>query len=79
MKKQAESVLNSIERKQKEALDAGKTEGIPKEVIVRYTEARKAINEATEALKVYDSYDKKENHRVVLKKKQRGLINLKFK
>ena len=60
MKKQAESVLNSIERKQKEALDAGKTEGIPKEVIVRYTEARKAINEATEALKVYDSYDKKE-------------------
>lgn len=60
MKTQAESVLISIDKKQKEALDAGNTEGIPKDVIVRYTEARKAIDEATEALKVYDSYDKKE-------------------
>lgn len=61
MKSQAESFLNSIAADQKKLLDAGKFEGIDKEVVERYKEAKANIQEATKQLKIYDSYDKQDN------------------
>lgn len=58
MKSQAESFLNSIAADQKKLLDTGKFEGIDKEVVERYKEAKANIQEATKQLKIYDSYDK---------------------
>ncbi len=58
MKSQAESFLNSIAADQKKLLDTGKFEGIDKEVVERYKEAKADIQEATKQLKIYDSYDK---------------------
>ena len=58
MKSQAESFLNSIAVDQKKLLDTGKFEGIDKEVVERYKEAKANIQEATKQLKIYDSYDK---------------------
>lgn len=58
MKSQAESFLNSIAADQKKLLDTGKFEGIDKEVVEKYKEAKANIQEATKQLKIYDSYDK---------------------
>lgn len=58
MKSQAESFLNSIAADQKKLLDTGKFEGIDKEVVERYKEAKANIQEATKQLKIYDSSDK---------------------
>jgi hypothetical protein len=58
VKKQAESVLENISAEQKKLLDAGKTTGISKTTVTAYKEVRKNIEEATAALKAYDSYDK---------------------
>ena len=48
----------NISAEQKKLLDAGKTTGISETTVATYKEARKNIEEATAALKAYDSYDK---------------------
>lgn len=59
IKSQAESVLNSIDNEQKSLLDAGKTKGIDPAIVQAYKEAKENIDKATNALKIYDSYQKK--------------------
>lgn len=59
IKSQAESALESISADQKKLLDAGISKGVPEQTIKLYKDAKKNIQEATEALKAYDSYEKK--------------------
>ena len=61
VKKQAESVIESLEPDIVNLLRAGKTEGIDSAIVEKYREAKKAIDEATESLKAYDSTDKRLN------------------
>jgi len=57
IKKQATSVLESIDAEQKKLLDSGKTDGIEPAIITAYKTAKADIDKATEALKAYDSYE----------------------
>lgn len=59
IKEQATSVLESIDAGQKELLDSGKTAGIEPAIVTAYKTAKADIDKATEALKAYDSYEKK--------------------
>ena len=59
IKEQATSVLESIDAGQKELLDSGKTAGIESAIVTAYKTAKADIDKATEALKAYDSYEKK--------------------
>ncbi len=59
IKRQATSVLESIDAEQKELLDSGKTAGIEPAIVTAYKTAKADIDKATEALKAYDSYEKK--------------------
>ena len=59
IKEQATSVLESIDAEQKKLLDSGKTAGIEPAIVTAYKTAKADIDKATEALKTYDSYEKK--------------------
>lgn len=59
IKRQATSVLESIDAEQKELLDSGKTAGIEPAIVTAYKTAKADIDKATEALKAYDSYEKR--------------------
>lgn len=59
VKRQATSVLESIDAEQKKLLDSGKTTGIEPAIVTAYKTAKADIDKATEALKAYDSYEKK--------------------
>lgn len=61
IKKQATSVLESIDAEQKKLLDSGKTAGIEPAIVTAYKTAKVDIDKATEALKAYDSYEKKQS------------------
>ena len=61
IKKQATSVLESIDAEQKKLLDSGKTDGIEPAIITAYKTAKADIDKATEALKAYDSYEKRQS------------------
>ena len=61
IKKQAASVLESIDADQKKLLDQGKTGGIEPAIVTAYKNAKSEIDKATAALKAYDSYDKKQS------------------
>lgn len=61
VKKQATSVLESIDADQKKLLDSGKTGGIEPAIVAAYKNAKSEIDKATAALKAYDSYDKKQS------------------
>ena len=60
IKKQATSVLESINAEQKKLLDQGKTTGFEPAIVTAYKTAKADIDRATEALKAYDSYDKQQ-------------------
>lgn len=60
VKRQATSVFESIDAKQKKLLDSGITAGIAPSVVAAYKTAKAEIDKATEALKAYDSYEKKQ-------------------
>lgn len=59
IKRQATSVLESIDAEQKELLDSGKTAGIEPAIVTAYKTAKADIDKATEALKAYDSNEKR--------------------
>lgn len=61
IKKQATSVLESIDAEQKKLLDSGKTDGIEPAIVTAYKTAKADIDKATEALKAYDSYEKRQS------------------
>ncbi|RHF49823.1 hypothetical protein DW680_02675 [Parabacteroides distasonis] len=61
IKKQATSVLESIDAEQKKLLDSGKTAGIEPAIVTAYKTAKADIDKATEALKAYDSYEKRQS------------------
>lgn len=61
IKKQATSVLESIDAEQKKLLDSGKTAGIEPAIVTAYKTAKADIDKATEALKAYDSYEKQQS------------------
>ena len=61
IKKQATSVLESIDAEQKKLLDSGKTAGIEPALVTAYKTAKADIDKATEALKAYDSYEKRQS------------------
>lgn len=59
VKKRATKVLEEIDAEQKKLLDSGKTTGIEPAIVTAYKTAKADIDKATEALKAYDSYEKK--------------------
>lgn len=61
VKRQATSVLESIDAGQKKLLDSGKTAGIEPAIVTAYKTAKADIDKATGALKAYDSYEKKQS------------------
>jgi len=61
IKKQATSVLESIDAEQKKLLDSGKPAGIEPAIVTAYKTAKADIDKATEALKAYDSYEKRQS------------------
>ena len=61
IKQQATSVLESIDAEQKKLLDSGKTAGIEPAIVTAYKTAKADIDKATEALKAYDSYEKRQS------------------
>ena len=54
-------MLESIDAEQKKLLDSGKTDGIEPAIITAYKTAKADIDKATEALKAYDSYEKRQS------------------
>ena len=69
-KNNAETALDSIASAQKELMDAGKFEGIPKDVVNQYKQAIKLKAEAEKELKVYDSSSKQESQAEILRQQQ---------
>lgn len=59
VKNRATKVLEEIDAEQKKLLDSGKTAGIEPAIVTAYKTAKADIDKATEALKAYDSYEKK--------------------
>lgn len=54
-------MLESIDAEQKKLLDSGKTAGIEPAIVTAYKTAKADIDKATEALKAYDSYEKRQS------------------
>ena len=61
VKKRATKALEEIDAEQKKLLDSGKTAGIEPAIVTAYKTAKADIDKATEALKAYDSYEKKQS------------------